>query len=226
MILKLNLNVQKLAVTNFILSDKKQICATWIYIPNHFISHKLLLPNTNILYLTLSSIFLNKNSKKNIKSYSQNFNKYNLFSFKTTSSNYIDLESLNTLLCTDKQKKNFYLKNFLERINFKNINNINLELKGKTIGKGFSGTIKKFNFKKGPTTHGSKNIRLPGSIGAGTTPGRVFKNKKMAGHLGNKFKTFKNIQVLEHINNLLLIKGTFPGKSKTYYSLKLIQKDL
>ena len=89
-----------------------------------------------------------------------------------------------------------------------------VNIKGKTIGKGFSGLQKRYNFTRGPMTHGSKNHRAPGSIGMGTTPGRVLPGKKMAGQLGNKMTTIKKLKVIQ-INlekNLLIIKGSVPGK--------------
>ena len=89
-----------------------------------------------------------------------------------------------------------------------------VNVKGKTIGKGFSGLQKRYNFSRGPMTHGSKNHRAPGSIGMGTTPGRVLPGKKMAGQLGNKTTTIKKLKVIQ-INleeNILIIKGSVPGK--------------
>ena len=89
-----------------------------------------------------------------------------------------------------------------------------VNIKGKTIGKGFSGLQKRHNFSRGPMTHGSKNHREPGSIGMGTTPGRVLPGKKMAGQLGNKTTTIKKLKVIQ-INseeNILVIKGSIPGK--------------
>ena len=89
-----------------------------------------------------------------------------------------------------------------------------LDITGKNIGKGFSGYQKRHNFGRGPMSHGSKNHRQPGSIGPGTTPGRVYPGKKMAGHLGNQKTTIKNLEII-HINNtdhLLVVKGSVPGK--------------
>ena len=89
-----------------------------------------------------------------------------------------------------------------------------VNIKGKTIGKGFSGLQKRHNFSRGPMTHGSKNHRAPGSIGMGTTPGRVLPGKKMAGQVGNKTTTIKKLKVIQ-INseeNILVIKGSVPGK--------------
>lgn len=90
-----------------------------------------------------------------------------------------------------------------------------INVSGISIGKGFSGYQKKHNFSRGPMSHGSKNHRKPGSIGAGTTPGRVFPGKKMAGRMGNKKVTIKNLQIIS-INpekNIIIIKGSVPGKS-------------
>jgi large subunit ribosomal protein L3 len=70
-----------------------------------------------------------------------------------------------------------------------------VNIQGKTVGKGFSGLQKRYNFTRGPMTHGSKNHRAPGSIGMGTTPGRVLPGKKMAGQLGNRRTTIKNLKL-------------------------------
>lgn len=89
-----------------------------------------------------------------------------------------------------------------------------LNVKGLTIGKGNASNIKRNHFSRGPMTHGSKHHRLQGSLGAGTSPGRVFPGKKMPGHLGMTYCTIKNLEIL-FINdnkNLLVIKGSVPGK--------------
>jgi len=96
-----------------------------------------------------------------------------------------------------------------------------VNIQGKTIGKGFSGLQKRHNFTRGPMTHGSKNHRAPGSIGMGTTPGRVLPGKKMAGQLGNKIITIKKLKIIQ-INseeNILVIKGSVPGKPGTLLSI-------
>jgi large subunit ribosomal protein L3 len=89
-----------------------------------------------------------------------------------------------------------------------------IDVRGKTIGKGFAGNQKRHNFRRGPMSHGSKNHRKPGSIGAGTTPGRVYPGKKMAGRLGGKQVTIKKLKVvrLDLERNLLLVQGAVPGK--------------
>ena len=88
-----------------------------------------------------------------------------------------------------------------------------VDVTGQSIGKGFQGTVKRWNFGRGPTGHGSKNHREPGSIGAGTTPGRVIKGKHMAGNMGNERVTIKKLSVVkvDSENNLLLVKGSVPG---------------
>lgn len=88
-----------------------------------------------------------------------------------------------------------------------------VDVTGKSIGKGFQGTVKRWNFSRGPMAHGSKNHREPGSIGAGTTPGRVIKGKKMAGNMGNEQVTITKLSVvrIDNENNLLLVKGSVPG---------------
>ena len=89
-----------------------------------------------------------------------------------------------------------------------------INIRGKSIGKGFAGLQKRHNFTRGPMTHGSKNHRAPGSIGMGTTPGRVLPGKKMAGQLGNKIVTIKKLKVIKvnQEENILLVKGSVPGK--------------
>ena len=89
-----------------------------------------------------------------------------------------------------------------------------VDVSGTSIGRGFAGYQKRHNFKRGPMAHGSKNHRLPGSTGAGTTPGRTFPGKRMAGRLGGTRVTIRKLQVVrvDAERNLLLIKGAVPGK--------------
>jgi large subunit ribosomal protein L3 len=93
---------------------------------------------------------------------------------------------------------------------------------GKSIGKGFAGNQKRNNFSRGPMTHGSKNHRLPGSVGAGSTPGRVYPGKKMAGQLGGGTVTLKNSEVLyvNSADNILVLKGSVPGKKNTILKIQ------
>ncbi|MFL6035015.1 MAG: 50S ribosomal protein L3 [Gaiellaceae bacterium] len=88
-----------------------------------------------------------------------------------------------------------------------------IKVSGTSIGKGFQGTIKRHNFHRGPVSHGSHNIRKPGSIGASATPSRVFKGMKMAGRMGGKRRTQVGLVVhaVDAERNLLLVKGSVPG---------------
>jgi large subunit ribosomal protein L3 len=88
-----------------------------------------------------------------------------------------------------------------------------VKVSGVSHGKGFAGTIKRHKFHRGPKTHGSHNIRKPGSIGASATPSRVFKGIKMAGRMGGKRRTQVGLVVhsVDPERNLLLVKGSVPG---------------
>lgn len=96
-----------------------------------------------------------------------------------------------------------------------------VNIRGKSIGKGFSGLQKRYSFTRGPMTHGSKNHRAPGSIGMGTTPGRVLPGKKMAGQLGNKMITVQKLKVIQTniSENILVVKGSVPGKPGNLLSI-------
>jgi large subunit ribosomal protein L3 len=88
-----------------------------------------------------------------------------------------------------------------------------VDVTGVSKGKGFAGHIKRHHFHRGPTSHGSDHHREPGSIGPGTTPGRVYKGLRMAGHMGDEQVTTKKLRVIraDAEQNILLLKGTVPG---------------
>ena len=88
-----------------------------------------------------------------------------------------------------------------------------VDVHGVSKGKGFAGVIKRHGLHRGPTTHGSNYHRRPGSMSAGTNPGRVFKNKKLAGHMGNVNRTALNLEVIkvDTEKNAVLVKGSVPG---------------
>lgn len=96
-----------------------------------------------------------------------------------------------------------------------------INITGKSIGKGFSGLQKRHNFTRGPMSHGSKNHRAPGSIGMGTTPGRVLPGKRMSGQLGNKIANIKKLKIVQVNNdeNILVVKGAVPGKPGNLLSI-------
>jgi len=89
-----------------------------------------------------------------------------------------------------------------------------VDVSGDTMGRGFAGYQKRHGFSRGPMTHGSKNHREPGSTGAGTTPGRVYPGKRMAGRYGGKQTTTRGLVILkvDTERNLLVVKGSVPGK--------------
>jgi len=88
-----------------------------------------------------------------------------------------------------------------------------IDVSGMSKGKGFQGVTKRFGQKTGPNTHGSMYHRRPGSMGSGTSPGRVFKGKKLPGHMGMDNTTIKNLEVVrvDTDRNLILIRGAVPG---------------
>jgi large subunit ribosomal protein L3 len=98
-----------------------------------------------------------------------------------------------------------------------------IHVTGTSKGKGFAGNIKRNNFRRGPKTHGSDHHRAPGSIGPGTTPGRVYRGMKMAGHMGDERVTVKKLRVVrvDPERNLLLVKGSVPGAA---HALVLVRK--
>ncbi len=128
-----------------------------------------------------------------------------------------------------KVLKEFRVKN-LE--NFKEGNEVGIEIfkdtkfvdiKSKTIGKGFAGAMKRHNFAGLRASHGvSISHRAHGSTGQNQDPGKVFKNKKMAGHMGDKIRTMQNIEIIKSDpdNNLLYLKGSIPGSKNTQVEVK------
>ncbi|MDH5584354.1 MAG: 50S ribosomal protein L3 [Gammaproteobacteria bacterium] len=89
-----------------------------------------------------------------------------------------------------------------------------VDVVGTSIGKGYAGTVKRYNFRMQDATHGnSRSHRVPGSIGQNQTPGRVFKGKKMTGHMGNVRRTAQNLEIVrvDAERNILLVKGAVPG---------------
>ena len=97
-----------------------------------------------------------------------------------------------------------------------------VKVTGVSIGKGFAGTIKRHNFGRGPKTHGSHNIRKPGSVGASATPSRVFKGVRMAGRMGGKRVTQVGLTIhsTDPDRNLLLVKGAVPGPKNAVVEIR------
>ena len=134
-----------------------------------------------------------------------------------------------------KKLKEFRVKN-LE--NYKEGNELGLEIfkdvkfvdiRSTTIGKGFAGAMKRHNFSGLRASHGvSVSHRAHGSTGQNQDPGKVFKNKKMAGHMGNKLRTMQNIEIIksDDENNLLYLKGSIPGSKNTEVIVKKSVKNI
>jgi len=97
-----------------------------------------------------------------------------------------------------------------------------VDISGKSMGRGFSGYQKRHGFSRGPMSHGSKNHRQPGSTGAGTTPGRIYPGKRMAGRYGGKNITTKGLLVVkvDDEKNLIVVKGSVPGKPGSLLNIK------
>jgi large subunit ribosomal protein L3 len=93
-----------------------------------------------------------------------------------------------------------------------------VNITGFTKGKGFQGVVKRWGFGGGPDSHGSRRHRAPGSIGQCATPAKVWKNRKMAGHTGNRRKTVRNLEVVrvDVDKNVIVVKGAVPGHAKSY----------
>ena len=101
-----------------------------------------------------------------------------------------------------------------------------VKVTGVSIGKGFQGTIKRHRFHRGPVSHGSHNVRAPGSIGASATPSRVFKGQKMPGQMGAQTVTQVGLTVVDRDveQNLLLVKGAVPGHKNAYVVVREDQR--
>lgn len=97
-----------------------------------------------------------------------------------------------------------------------------IDVSGVSKGKGFQGTIKRWNAQRGPMSHGSKFHRAPGSMGASSDPSRTFKNKKLPGHMGNVNTTVLNLEVAKVMpeKNIILIKGGVPGPNKGFVVIR------
>ncbi len=97
-----------------------------------------------------------------------------------------------------------------------------VDVSGDTVGRGFTGYQKRHGFRRGPMSHGSKNHRQPGSTGAGTTPGRIYPGKRMAGRYGGKATTMRKLVVIkvDPDQHLLVVKGSVPGKPGSLLSIR------
>jgi large subunit ribosomal protein L3 len=97
-----------------------------------------------------------------------------------------------------------------------------VHISGVSKGRGFAGTIRRYNFKRGPESHGSKNVREPGSVGQNTTPARILKGKKLPGRMGGVNTTVKNMKVvlIDAENHLLFVRGAVPGANNGFVFIR------
>mgnify|MGYP001816432776 FL=1 len=97
-----------------------------------------------------------------------------------------------------------------------------VDVVGTTKGRGFAGVIKRYGFHRGPMTHGSRNVRRPGSIGCSAWPAKVIKGKKMPGQYGNDRKTIRNLEIIDirPEDNVILVKGAVPGAESGLMAVK------
>lgn len=141
--------------------------------------------------------FGDKDIKKHNKPISGFLTKHKI----SSSRNFFKVSLPKDFVVEQKLDINFSIFNIDEKVNVRSISK----------GNGFTGTIKK-GFKRGLMTHGSKSKRLPGSIGAGTYPGHVFKGTTMGGRTGNSKVTIKNLTIIDIKDNLIFVSGAIPGK--------------
>lgn len=217
----LKLLARKIKTTNHIDNDGNLIPVTIIELYQHYF-FDILYKNTNDeIEIKLSAKFLRATKNKVTKSIICEFEKRHLLPMK-----HILVGKINKSILQKLCEKGFLRERYnLTRFTFLN-NLFDVEFKGldiiaKSKGLGFTGTIKRHGFKQGPKTHGSKSRRRPGSIGAGTTPGRVLERKKMAGHSGYKNITVKNVRLVSRDRLILSVKNTIPGKNNSDIFVKI-----
>jgi len=214
----IKLLARKIKTISYVTKEGNIIQGTIIKIYSHYLTDISKIDSQENLTINLSSQFLSTTKQNVNKSVIEYFEKRFLYPLKTTLTSKINKNIFEKLINLGVLNEKYMV---LPYIRVKNIPIENLDIQSKTKGLGFTGTIKRFNFKQGPKSHGSKSLRRPGSIGAGTTPGEVLKNKKMAGHLGFNKKTIKNVNILERDGYKLILKNSIPGKNNTDIILKI-----
>lgn len=204
----LKLLAKKIKTMSFTTNDGDVVAATLLQLyPHYFFSLKKN-RTTNNLILSLCSKALSLRKRKLTKAQFCLFEHKHLNPMSKIFHSVIKEELVNDFIRNGILNENYRFLPFI-RLDKLQCNVINVVARSK--GRGFTGTIKRFNFKQGPKTHGSKSYRRPGSIGAGTDPGRVLKNKKMAGHFGDRLVTIMNLEVLYKNGYNLIVKGSVPG---------------
>ncbi|WGH25015.1 MAG: 50S ribosomal protein L3 [Candidatus Shikimatogenerans bostrichidophilus] len=198
---------EKIKMITLFINKKKYPCTIIKSSPNKIIFIKKINKGNYKLLLGYKKI------KKINKPLSGLFSKYKTDNYKKL----IEINNLSNEDFKFLKNKKFIDLNYFNKIKF-------IDIVGNSIGKGFQGVVKRYNFSGvGGKTHGQHNrLRSPGSIGAGSSPSRVFKGLKMAGRMGNKRITIKKIKILDidYKKNLLLIKGSIPGKKNNFLIIR------
>jgi large subunit ribosomal protein L3 len=193
----------KVGMTQIYNQKGEKIPVTIIKAGPCFITQIKLSQKNNYNIIQLGYLEINYSSKKLTKSNLGHFLTKQLFAYR----------HLKEYILRDKIFLNYKIGDEINTNYFKIGQKI--KITGLTIGKGNAGNIKQHHFTRGPMTHGSKHHRLQGSIGSGTTPGRVIPGKKMPGRLGSQKQTISNLEILDidYFKNLLVVKGSVPGKT-------------
>jgi large subunit ribosomal protein L3 len=170
--------------------------------------------------IQLGYLELEANTKKLTKPELGHFSKVNLSPFRYLKEYPLSISSSSAAANVPEVNLENYTIGQQLTVNMFNIGEY-INITGLTIGKGNLGNIKRNNFGRGPMSHGSKHHRLQGSMGAGTSPGRVFPGKKMPGRVGMTQCTIKGLEIIDIDlkENLVIIKGSIPGKTGNLVSL-------
>lgn len=193
---------KKIGMSRFFDLKGNSVPVTLINVFNNYICmKKKIIHNSFQIVFGLKNIFNLNNSLFN------HYVKHNIFFFGLLKEFRISLYDMNRFYSGDLIPINIFFVNQY------------VTLTSRSIGKGFSGVVKRFNFKAGSSTHGnSKSHNIPGSIGMSQDPGRVFLGKKMPGHLGNNFCSIKKLKILkiDFNKNIFYIKGSVSGCSNSF----------
>lgn len=221
MTLYLKLLARKIKTTNHIDDSGNLVTVTLIEFYSHYFFDILQKDESDKIELKLASKFLRSTKHKLTKSVACEFEKRHLLPMENILVSKINKQVLENLLKIGFLKERYNLTKLTYINNLLNSDNKGLDVVATSKGLGFTGTIKRYGFKQGPKTHGSKSYRRPGSIGAGTTPGRVFKGKRMAGRVGFKNILVKNIKIIHRDRLILAVKNTIPGKNNSDIIIKV-----
>ncbi len=217
----LKLLARKFKTTNHIDDSGNLISVTLIEFYSHSFFDIIYKGENDKIELKLASKFLRSTKQKLTKSIACEFEKRHLLPREHILVSKINKQILENLLKIGFLKERYNLTKLTFINNLLDSDIKELDILAKTKGLGFTGTVKRHGFKQGPKTHGSKSHRRPGSIGAGTTPGRVFKGKRMAGRSGFKNTLVKNAKIIHRDRLILAIKNTIPGKNNTDIIVKV-----